>query len=343
MARHTFIVSDESVLNSYGFRIMTAGGNFEQYRKNPIVLWMHKRPRQWKETNNDEEIFPIGLGYDLRIKNGQLLVDVEFDQKDEFAQKIEQKVESGHIRMASPGIEPVTWTSDPKYLLAGQKNETLLAWKLVEISIVDIGSNPNALKLYNSNTEVIELTAGNENDFIPLLKNTKTNNKSMEFLQQVAVLLGKEPDAAQESVMTALKNQLQLAQQASDYKTKYETLNQEVTQMREANLVSLVDANQDKKFTADKREMYLSLGRTSGFEALKNLFEAMPLMKSPSSVINLTKTSGSETETGEVKTFSDLKKLGMDAVTKLRKEDPAEYIRLYKAEYGVEPKLNDNE
>ncbi len=344
MAKHTFIISDEAALNSYGFRVLTKGIRFNYYNTNPLVLWMHKRPKPYNDENNKEkEIFPIGLAYDLRFKGGQLLADIEFDQNDEFARTIEKKVESGHIRMASPGLEPVTWSDDIKYMMPGQKFATLVESELTEISIVDIGSNPMALKLYNSNKEVIELSAGNYSNIIPLAKPQKTTNKSMEFLQQVAVLLGKEPDAAQDSVLKTLQQRLELAAQADGLKVKLTALEGEVTGIRDSAIVKLVDSNIDKKITADKKDFYVTLGKSSGIEVLNGILEQLPEMRKPSQSLQFSKNPASKEEGAEpeVKTFSDLKKQGIKAVELCKSETPEEYIRLFKAEYGFEPKIEN--
>lgn len=336
--KHTFVFNDDSVLNSYGFRVMTKGGRFEQFNSNPLILWMHRRPLKWKGENSDDDVFPIGLGSNVRVKDGQALVDVEFDEKDPFAQKIAQKVESGLIRMASAGIEPITWSEDPKYLLDGQKAATLLDWQLVEISIVDIGSNPMALKLYNSNKEVIELSAGNQ-DFIPLLKTENKNKPNMEFLHLVAVTLGMQSDASQESVINALKSKLQLAASAEEYKGKYETLLGEIQLATEKKIIALVDGAVDKKITADRKDFYVKLGKDSGIEALTSVLEALPAIRTSGSIILGKDTPHVEAE-GEPKTFTELKEKGMKAVELCRTETPEKYKSLFKAEYGYEPKMD---
>ena len=38
------VIISTSAINSYGSRVLTAGINLKQYKKNPIVLFMHNRP-----------------------------------------------------------------------------------------------------------------------------------------------------------------------------------------------------------------------------------------------------------------------------------------------------------
>jgi hypothetical protein len=310
---------------------MAGGGKIDNYQKNPLVLWMHRRPAVWKDDNNADDIFPIGLAYNLRMDNGKWLADIEFDNADPFAQKIEQKVAKDIIRMASPGIIPLTWSEDQKYLLPGQKSATLLEWELLEISIVDIGSQPTALKLYNKNREPISLNAGNNYDQIPQLK----FNQNMDFLKEVAVKLGKEPDTAKEDILKALNEKISLAMQADELKTKYDALNQEINAIKENNIVNLVDANIDKKITADKRNFYIDLGKKNGIETLQSIIENLPELKGPSQLIKNSKISASE----NIKTFADIKSQGIEAVNLFKKENTDQYKKLFKAEYGFEPEM----
>ena len=131
---HTFLVSDESD-NSYGFKVLTEGIDITQFEKNPIMLYMHERPTI------------IGMWKNLRKEDGKLYADAVFDTESEKGGEVARQVEKGFLRGASIGI-----TYQKEYL----KNGVLEKCRLFEISIVDIGSNPNALKLYDD-TETVEL------------------------------------------------------------------------------------------------------------------------------------------------------------------------------------------
>ena len=131
---HTFLVSDESD-NSHGFKVLTEGIDITQFEKNPIMLYMHERPTI------------IGMWKNLRKEDGKLYADAVFDTESEKGGEVARQVEKGFLRGASIGI-----TYQKEYL----KNGVLEKCRLFEISIVDIGSNPNALKLYDD-TETVEL------------------------------------------------------------------------------------------------------------------------------------------------------------------------------------------
>lgn len=131
---HTFLVSDESD-NSHGFKVLTEGIDATQFEKNPIMLYMHERPTI------------IGRWENLKKEDGKLYADAVFDIESEKGKEIARQVEKDFLRGASIGIT---------YQKEDLKNGVLEKCRLFEISIVDIGSNPNALKLYDD-IETVEL------------------------------------------------------------------------------------------------------------------------------------------------------------------------------------------
>lgn len=54
MSKHTFVISDES-LNDQDFRVMTNGIDLTQFKKNPLMLWMHKRPNRWNSLKRSHD------------------------------------------------------------------------------------------------------------------------------------------------------------------------------------------------------------------------------------------------------------------------------------------------
>lgn len=336
MAKHTFVISDESVINAHGFRVMTAGINLAKYNTNPIVLWWHKRPNSYA-SNSDDEVMPIGLASNLRVEGAQLLADIEFDQDDDFARKIEKKVEKGFLRMCSPGLDPITVSTDEEYLLKGQKYATLVESDLIEISIADIGSNPNALKvqLYNSNHSRLNLSLNDNGTILPLVNTEKSKIKSMELIKRVATILALNPDSSEQSVMDALNGRLELAKRADSLKAENDTLKEHLKLANESRIINLVDSHVDKKFTADKRDQLIKLGNDSGFDTLKNVIDMMPDQVKPAGHVKLTNNPAGGG--AQIEKFEDLLKLGREEVEKFRADNRPEYIKLFKAHYGVEP------
>lgn len=324
------VVISTSGLNSYGSRVMTAGLDTSQYCRNPVLLWMHRR---------GGDNMPIGRMENLRVDGDRLIGTPKFDEKDEFAKKIATKWEDGYLNMCSAGIEILEYSTDPSMLVQGQTRATATASKLVEVSIVDIGANDEALKLYGGG-KLLELAAGQDCDLLPLVKlskpeetpkpeaaaqsNENTNSKNMK--KETFLLLGLAETATEEQVhaaVTALKSKADNA----------ETLTL-------AAITAQVDAAiTERRITADRKEFFINLGKTSGADALRQTLELMQPARKPTDVIDTTKDAP---QSHEKATFAKLSEVPADEVNKLRKENPNEYMRLYKAEYGIEcPKLEE--
>lgn len=174
---HTFIISDEK-LNNYGGRVMTEGIDFSQYMKNPVVLYMHERGNV------------IGRALKVYVKDNQLLADIEFDEKDDYANKIKGKVDRGFLNMTSPWLGVKEWSEDEKLMLKGQLTPTVTKSTLKEISIVDVGANDGALKLFDENENEIKLS--------DLSKNNKINKMS-KFIT-IALALGLTETATEQDI-----------------------------------------------------------------------------------------------------------------------------------------------
>jgi hypothetical protein len=332
--KHTFIVSDETVVNSYGIRVLTAGIDIRQFKRNPIVLWMHKRPKPYREGKEDE-LLPIGRAVRVWKDEGRLYADVEFDQEDDFAKIVEGKVERHIINMCSPGITPVTVSDDSKHMLQGQTGPTIVKSELNEISIVDIGSNPNALALYDEDGIEIQLSAGGGAGLTAFLEKPQITNK----MKNIAIKLGLDAEASEASILKALDEQLSLAAKTESVTQENDQLKKAAEQAEEARILTLVDDHVDRKFTADKKDHFVAMGKKLGYDNLKLTFDTMADIGEgkPTSV---TGASDEKSKDGPVEmTFADLKAKGLQEIEKFKKEHPKKYIELYKAEYGVEPDM----
>lgn len=142
-------------LNSLGFRMLTSGAKMEDFLRNPVLLFNHIRPK----GNDRNQILPLGYWEDIKVEDGQISAVPVFDEKDAFAKSIYEKVESGVIKMASMGAEPLTTSTDPALVLEGQTKETVIEWLPKEASLCDIGANPEALTvaLYDHDNNIVTL------------------------------------------------------------------------------------------------------------------------------------------------------------------------------------------
>ncbi|WP_281683421.1 hypothetical protein [Zunongwangia profunda] len=199
--KHTFIVSDENNVNEYGFRVMTDGIDTVQFMRNPVVYYIHDRGLS---SPKGHEV--IGRVTNLSKKDGQLIAEVEFDVEDKFAKRIEGKVARGFIRMASINADVIETSTDPEHTLPNQIFETVLTSKLIEISIVDIGGNDNALKLSKDGKRIK----------LKRLKSKPEIHSDMD-MKSIALALDMGADSKPESVLQKVK-ELQLAKQQADDK-----------------------------------------------------------------------------------------------------------------------------
>lgn len=319
------VIISTSGLNCYGSRVLTSGIDLTQYQKNPVLLWMHRRSYNGKDM-------PIGRMENLRIDGDRLIGTPVFDENDEFAKQIASKWENGFLRMASAGIEIVETSDAPEHLLQGQTRATITRSKLEEVSIVDIGGNDEALQLYGTDGKLMTLASGENCDHLPLLLNkehaegtapeasfnNQNNNNSMN--KEILQLLGLSETASEQEAVNALR----LLKEKAD---KAESL-------QLASIKALVDgAVADKRITADKKEHFVNLGKSSGIEALRTTLELMQPQRKPTEVIHQTTDQPAG---GEHKTYAKLSDVPASEIPSLKENNPTEYARLYKAEYGVE-------
>ena len=158
----TFVASDNS-RDSAGTVLNQDGWKLERFNNNGIIGYQHKVYGSWDATDNPDNV--IGKGY-AYVKDGKLMVDVEFEPAEinELAEKIYQKLLFGSLKAVSVGFMPIgrgQWGKDdesldgknPTYYYAGQE--------LLEISVVNIPANPNALKkgLESIEDEIAQLRA----------------------------------------------------------------------------------------------------------------------------------------------------------------------------------------
>ncbi|MDR0789645.1 MAG: HK97 family phage prohead protease [Bacteroidales bacterium] len=320
-------VISTSSLNSYGTRVLTEGIDLEQYRKNPIMLWMHNRV--WRGST--DEVQPIGTIDNLRIDGDKLIGTPVFDEDDEFALKLKKKWDKGILRMMSAGLEIVEESSDMQYLLPGQTRKTLTKTKLIEVSIVDIGANDDALALYKEDRTINLAATSQSLDFLNLENTNKINQNKTEQtnknqMEKIALALGLAATATESDVLAKIMSLQRENGEAIELRKEQER------QMTAAIEQEVNGAIACSKITADKREHFIQMGKTMGLAALQQTLAMLSVPGKPSETINQqTATPG-----GTPKTYSKLSEVPEGELVALRKENFAEYAKLYKAEYGKE-------
>lgn len=297
-------------LNSYGTRVLTAGMNVEQYQRNPVLLYMHERGNV------------IGYVKDLKVEDGEVTGELMFDEASELSVRCKKQYEFGSLKMVSAGLDILETSEDPELLVQGQTRPTVTKSKLFEVSLVDVGSNDDAIVLQKDGKKI---TLGKDSECpLPLLNNNNQNQKQMEQ-KMVAMQLGL-PATATEAEINAKLDELKTA------KEENERLQQKNAALTLASITAAVEkAVGEKRITPDKKDEFINLGKEVGQEKLERILSAISPQMKLSSVIG--HQGGAATEPTTYKKLGDVPS---GQLTTLRKEQPDEYKRLYKEEYGME-------
>lgn len=310
-----------SSINTYGSRVLTEGVDFSQFQRNPILLWMHRR---------GEVDSIVGSVENIRVENDDLVGELVFDGIGETSKMIAEKWEKGTLRMVSANFDIVELSDDPEHILTGQKAFTVTKSKLIEVSVVDIGGNDDALVLLRKDGQSIALSNENNGLTLPLIGGNKTTNKEETImdLKAIALKLGLPETATEQQILDAIGVAQEKVKDSDTLKTEMEAI-------KLANITSLVEgAITSRKVGADKKDHFIALGKQIGAESLKLTFESMATQMKPTDIVG----GGVQLSNGNV-TGGEWKKLSevpSDKVMELRANDKPTYMKLFKAEYGYE-------
>lgn len=316
MSKEAIITS--SRLNCYGTRVLTEGVELEQYYKNPILLYMHKR--------GSRDDMPIGIIENVRIEGDFIYGTPKFDGDTEEEKIIAAKWERGTLRMLSAGLEIIECSDDEKYLVQGQTRPTVIRSKLIEVSVVDIGGNDDALqtvRLYQDG-KLLTLAIDEECERLPLLKLNASASASVEDA-------GNQSHNIQNTFQMNEILQLLGVATENDALAAIKTLQEQNAALNLARINDAVDAAvAEKRITANQKEHFINLGKQSGVESLRTTLSYIAPAQKPSDVI---RNAGNRSI--ELK-WEDCDAAKLEA---LRKENREEYIRLFKEHYGFAPEI----
>ena len=299
-------------MNCYGFRVLTAGIDVEQYKRNPVLLYMHERGNV------------VGYVNDLKIENDEITGELMFDCASEQSERCQKQFEFGSLRMVSAGLEIIETSEDPTMLVPGQTRPTITKSRLFEVSVADVGANDDAIVLEKDGKRIMLSKDGTCG--LPLI--THNNNQSNKDMEQkvIALQLGL-PETATENEINAKLAQLKALQQEN------ETLKAEKQTLAEARIAQLVDtAIAEKRLDAQHKEQFVKLGAQIGAEELEKTLQAMKPQVKLSAMLG---HQGSAPESASEKTYTKLSEVPADELVKLRADNVEEYKRLYEAEYGI--------
>lgn len=303
----TFVLSDES-LNSQGFRVMTGGIDLSQFEKNPVMLYDHDSGR-----------LPLGWWENMRVEGGRLLADAVFDQEDEFAKKVEKKVEQGIIKCCSIGFKAVGFSDDPALLLPGQRFETVTQSLLLECSICAIGANRNAMSLYDEAGERVELTEERmlSAGFKKLTVRKDTNNDVSMTEQEIKALQDENKNLKEQ--MAELAKELQWLRKAA-------------AENHKKSIKDAIDrALEDGRIEESSRECWEKL-MEADYDSAEKALGGMQMRQSLSEMMKSAKPGSQWTG----KSWEEIDKAGK--LSEFKEQDPEGFKSLYFKTFGVEYK-----
>lgn len=141
-----FVASDNSV-DSYGTVLPVDKWDLARYSKNGIVGYMHDvYGESWMKSADPDDIIGKGVAF---VEDDQLIVRITFEPADlnERADKIFRKIQFGSLQAVSVGFRAIgkghqgneDRGENPEVYYYG-------GMELLEVSVVNIPSNANALK-----------------------------------------------------------------------------------------------------------------------------------------------------------------------------------------------------
>ena len=312
MKKHTFILSDESV-NCYGYKTKTSGIDLTEFKANPVMFFNH---------NSD---MVIGNWDNIRVENDQLKADAVFDEDDEFAMSIANKVEKGIIKGCSIGFSikriETGYSSDPDVI-----TESVLK----ECSICAIPANKNALRLYDNAGKQIH-----ESEVLTFLSAFKPQStkpmKEFKMTLALIMLLTLSADASPEAIEQRIT---EMANENARLKTENATLADQVKVANEAKVKQLIDDSiSQKKISEGEREAYAQLAAKDYDNTKKALDARAPVGKVTEAITpGPGKTELSAERAGW--TIREWEKKDAKGLLKLKASDPDAYKALFEAAYG---------
>ena len=305
-----------SSINSYGTRVLTSGLDTTQYERNPVLLYMHQRGNV------------VGFMKDIRVEGDEVTGEPVFDEATPLSVQLKKQMEVGSVRMVSASVDILEMSDEPAQLFPGQRCPTITKSSLFEVSVVDIGSNKDSLVLTHQG-KTLNLMGQGDNP-LPLLEDYKNNTQTTKQedtmeVKQIALALGMAETSDEAAVMKKL-GELSLAAQ------QVQTLQQEKEQLQLAAITSTVEtAIKEKLIDEGRRQQFIDLGKQIGQQVLDQTFQAMHPQMKLSAVIG---HHGFGTQVD--KEWQKLSDVPADKLLELRADNPQEYHRLYKAEYGMD-------
>lgn len=224
-----FVLSTDTV-DSYG-DVVVQDWDLVRYSLNPVVLYGH---RSWE--------LPIGHAENVRVEKRKLLARLYFvDEKaNPLAEQIWQGIVQKSIRAVSVGFRSKAGESRE---VDGKQVYVLTGNELVEVSVVPIGANPEAVAVKSKSMNVIRGLIGGDAVSTNNDRGEPAKEKDMSVLKTLAAILELPASASEDDVIkevTAIKKSCEEEEAA---RIKWSNLEKSVSeQIREVLAATGVDS-----------------------------------------------------------------------------------------------------
>jgi HK97 family phage prohead protease len=325
-----YILSNDSV-NSYGFWVLTAGIDLSRFVKNPIILVQH----------NDNQL-SVGL-MRLSLENGQLMGEPEFDAEDPIGKELKRKYEKGYMSGFSIGIEPIELSDSKEYRKTGQSRKTVTKCVLYEVSVANVPSNPDSVRLMNNrNTDNcthgmkqgLTLSADGKTLLPDELNINETSIKLNLNMKLIALKLGLAEGASEPDILNRIEYlkvaRIKAENATNELRTELKTLKDAEQKKRKETFETILTAKKD--LSEEQRTTLRKLSEQDYDLAVKTV-ELMSKREKLSDVIDEHQRNGGNQSQGkqaDVPEFERLQKKDPAKLAQLRTSNPVEFERLVK-------------
>lgn len=148
------------------------GWDFENYKKNPVVLWMH-----------NYQTLPVGkvVGIYKDKKAKQIYFDIYYAKGNPLSEQLFTLAQEGIISATSVGFRVKDWKYDEE-----KEAFVFLSQEMFEISLVTVPANPNATVAEGKTVEEdVEKSGEPSEDIEQLRKLVETLTERMEQIQSM--------------------------------------------------------------------------------------------------------------------------------------------------------------
>lgn len=305
----TLVINDESVVNDRGFRLLNSGLVRSRYDLNPVLLHQH----------DVEQI--IGHCTSLYTSGSKLIGTFEFDD-DFLSRDIENKAMNGSLKGVSASfyIRKTESRADGDYVTE---------WELLEVSLVTLPSNPNAVKLSASYGldlspeeaagKIVQLRAS-------ILPNNQNNPTNMILTKENLTALGLSNEPTQEECNEAVQR---IIAERNELSARLEKLHAQEGERL------ITEALASGKITEEAKESFTKLYALD--ETLcRTLLEALPATPKPRSLSEQLSTAQQLVEDKYAASWDELDRKGL--LASLKAVDPARFEEKFRERFQVIPR-----